>query len=594
MSGRRLSPVVWTLLAILALAATLRVVGLFYGLPYSYYFDEEHLVRRAVAMGSGDLNPHWFHKPALLFYLLFAEYGAYFVIGRIAGAFASVQDFAIHYMLDTGAFYAIGRVTVCLLGLATLVAVYETGRRLYGRTAGLVASAVLAVTQGHIALCQVIKEDVPAAFFGALALLALARFLEQGKTRDLAWAGLFTGLGTATKYYPLVLATPIALAPWLRARARGERGGLDRSWIGPAVAVAAFFVGSPFNFLDSTWVRETWRVRILPILGKSSHVADDATYAGQGLLASARDFVAAILAPDAMGLILGTAALVAIVFLLLRRRPPDVVLLLALLPFAALAIVANPSATEARHLNLVFVVLALATGAGAASLSAGSRLDRSWIARGIGAGLVALALLPPALGALRRDFALDRIDARTRALDWIQANLPAGTRILSEAEHVKLVDRPENVADLLRQAKELIGDGPWTSHLVDYYRLKLEAAQRYPGPTYDLLVIHEPWWRRSEAAPGEVHYRDEEKDEAMGNPLHLRGVDPLEEYRRRGYRYLVVTENNKFKYQTEPWRSRVESFAQFYSDIDRQMVLEKEFSDEGLPYGKVVKIYRFP
>ncbi|MBI3843841.1 MAG: glycosyltransferase family 39 protein [Planctomycetes bacterium] len=577
------------LLGILALAIVLRAIGLAWGLPFSYYFDEDHVVKRAVQMGSGDFNPHWFHKPALLYYLLFVEYGIYYVAGRITGAFGAVEDFAVHFVLHTGVFYAIGRVTVCTLGVATVWIVYRAGARLYDRTAGLVAALVLAVTAGHVASCQVVKEDVPAAFFTALSILLLSRFLHTGKSRDLAWSGLVAGLGTATKYYPIVLALPIALAPWIRARARREPERLRRAWIGPALTLAGFFAGSPYNFLDSTWVRETWRVRILPILGKSPYAASDATYHGQGLLASARDFVASIAAPDALGVVVAAAALAALIFLIVKRRPADLILLAALLPFAVLAIVANPSATEARHLNLAFVVLTLACGRGASALVTRLRLDRSIATQGAAVAIGCVALVPAVVAVARHDRLLTRVDARARARRWIESHIPAGTKILANTNSLQLVDSEQNVADLFRRAEALKGEGPWTAHLDDYYRIRLAASRRYRGPTYDLLVLYEPWWKSSEGEWNAV------TDPAMTNPLLVRDAEPLDAYRARGFRYFVSLENVKGKYLVEPMRKSFPHFANFYEAVDRELAVEIEFVDpeNPLPDGPLVRIYRF-
>ena len=65
------------LLSVLLLAAALRLWGLLHDLPFSYFGDELHFMRRAMAIGTGDLNPHWFHKPAFLMYVLAFCYGLY-------------------------------------------------------------------------------------------------------------------------------------------------------------------------------------------------------------------------------------------------------------------------------------------------------------------------------------------------------------------------------------------------------------------------------------------------------------------------------------------------------------------------------------
>src|SRR5580765_2306368 len=61
------------LAALLALAATLRLVGIEYGLPFGGLLnpDEQNIVPRAWRMvhGSG-LDPHWFDYPTLVLYVL--------------------------------------------------------------------------------------------------------------------------------------------------------------------------------------------------------------------------------------------------------------------------------------------------------------------------------------------------------------------------------------------------------------------------------------------------------------------------------------------------------------------------------------------
>ena len=90
------------LAGVVLLGAALRFAGVFHDWPYSYYGDELHLMKRSIAMGTGDLNPHWFHKPGLLMYLLLGSYGGFFVVGRLIGKFASSAAFGA-YFLSVGA-----------------------------------------------------------------------------------------------------------------------------------------------------------------------------------------------------------------------------------------------------------------------------------------------------------------------------------------------------------------------------------------------------------------------------------------------------------------------------------------------------------
>ena len=50
-------------------------------------------MNRALAFGTGDLNPHNFLYPTLYFYVLFAWEGLFVLAGRAAGVFESLAAF---------------------------------------------------------------------------------------------------------------------------------------------------------------------------------------------------------------------------------------------------------------------------------------------------------------------------------------------------------------------------------------------------------------------------------------------------------------------------------------------------------------------
>lgn len=63
--------------AIVLIGALLRIVPIWFGLPYSHARpDEETAVGHAVAVLGGDLNPHFFHWPSLIFYGLAVPFAA--------------------------------------------------------------------------------------------------------------------------------------------------------------------------------------------------------------------------------------------------------------------------------------------------------------------------------------------------------------------------------------------------------------------------------------------------------------------------------------------------------------------------------------
>ena len=152
-------------LVLIAVSLAIRLWGVNHGLPSSYYSDERHFINRAMGFGTGDLNPHWFHKPALYMYLLFFEYGLFFLVGKITGMFGTIHDFARLYVNNPSSFLIIGRVTTALFGTATVLLIYKLGKKMYGSGIAFVAACFLAFTFAHVKCSHDVKADIPAAFF---------------------------------------------------------------------------------------------------------------------------------------------------------------------------------------------------------------------------------------------------------------------------------------------------------------------------------------------------------------------------------------------------------------------------------------------
>src|SRR5204863_4877148 len=112
------------LVAVLAGAAALRIVGIAYGRPFPLFSPaEKSIVPRAWQMvHGGGLDPHWFDYPSLLMYLL-APFQAW----------------------QGSPSYLTARVVVLVLALGAIAAAWWLGTRAYGVTAGPVAAAIVAV-----------------------------------------------------------------------------------------------------------------------------------------------------------------------------------------------------------------------------------------------------------------------------------------------------------------------------------------------------------------------------------------------------------------------------------------------------------------
>ena len=116
------------------------------------------------------------------------------------------------------------RFTAAVVGAATVLLVYELGRLLYGRKAGLLAALLIALMPYHVVVTRQVLLDGPMTFFATLTLVLLARFAKSGRPAWLYCAGAAMGLTFLAKETSIVLLGAIyaflALSPQLRVRLR--------------------------------------------------------------------------------------------------------------------------------------------------------------------------------------------------------------------------------------------------------------------------------------------------------------------------------------------------------------------------------------
>lgn len=576
------------LFVVIGLALFLRLWGINHDLPYNYYPDERHFINRSLAFGSGDLNPHWFHKPALYMYILFFEYGVYFLIGRALSWFNSVDDFARYYFTDPTAFFLLGRTTTTLFGVATVYLTYLVGKKYGSERIGLLAALFLAVTFGHVRSSHFALTDVPTTFFSVLSFLFLVKIVDTGRFRYYLLAGLFAGLGTATKYYSITLLPSLYLAHilfhWSQNRFWWKKI-IDTKIIGGfAMWGFGFFLGSPYNFLDPFW----FRTHILPMFtGKGGTVADKSVFqnSGQTPLAILQIWDV-IFSPMGMGIVLGFLSLVGVVYLCFRHSLKDLVLFSAPLIFILIAAFTNPFYSQGRHLNPIYPFLCLAAAVIVDKvLNVGWLKRQSWVA----ALVCFLSIAPSVYQAVKFNYVISQKETRTLAKEWVEGNIPEGAKIVLDAHGPALNWSVERLRELYEKAKKETRPGPFTTHLERYFHYQMEAAG---GVTYDILQINHAWWKEKEEV-SQANTIISDRDLDFGNPIWGWGVMSFDFYRSSGYQYIITTSEDYAIYMQEPRKSNFPSTYAFYRDLFEKGIMVKEFRPEPWNHsGPVVKIFK--
>lgn len=597
----RSAAAVAALTAVLLIAALLRLWGLFHDLPFSYFGDELHFMKRSAALGTGDLNPHWFHKPALLMYVLAFADGLYYLVGRLTGQFDSTAAFGARLLTDPAPFLLLGRTVVFLTGLATVFVVWRIARRVFGTVAAAFsAGLVTAVLAPMVASSQVIKSDVPSGLLIALSVLVYLRTREDGRRRWLILATLLAGAAMGTHYYGVVLVPTYGLMELGRALTRRDPWGkaILRAAVVPVLFTLGFFLTSPYNFLDPLWpsaMAEQLQKTFFPEPGQVHFEPDSKTAFEPGTKeawwGASMAFLRVMTSSKSMSLTLTILAALGMIETL-RRRETRWYGLLVLIPFAFFFLAAITVAAyhaQPRHLNAVYPLLATLVWPGALLLAgllpAARRQPR--LAGGIALVVVALACIPSFAETAQTNREITRLDSRLVSYHWILKNLPADARILVD-DYGPILQPDQDALDRQRAVLMTLEKGPFTHH----QGTRLALLQRYPpreGRNIDELG-HQ-WWLPAEKTNAELRSNDRDLD--MGNPIVSRQPKTLAEYRAEGVRY-VVTNSDAQKVYFDPKRgltTTFPSFTRFYRELGALRPLRQFDPEEWGGKGPVIWIY---
>lgn len=515
--------------ALLVVAFVLRVWGIDHGMPWAYNTDENaHFVPRAIGMFGHDLNPRYFVNPPAFTYVLHAVFAVWF------GGRVGVSD---QFAADPEPVWIAARLTAAVLSTAAVGLLVWAGNRLFGRAAGLLAGAVLAVAFLPVFYSHQALNDAPTLAPVCLALAGAAGALRGGGNRDWLIAGAGLGLACATKYTGGIVLLAIVAAALVRAAAPGGRGPALRGLgLAGGAALAAFLLANPYALLDFDSFRDGL-----------THQSD-ASGEAAGKLGQSQDngwlhYLWAL--TWGLGWVPLAAAAAGAVSLVRRDRPA-----LALLLPAPLLFIAFMGAQErffGRWLMPILPFLCLLAAAGAvwlvALLARGGPGRRMAVAGGV-AGLV---LVQGLVMSVHVDRVLSREDTRNQARDWLVSTVPPGRKLVVEpflpnvwAQDIGLPSRQTSTGN--RWLK-------WPTSRSD---VDPDTGERVPGGVV-------------------VNVEDYEKT--------LR-PELLDEYRRGRFCWVVVGSHQRDRAFAEP--EKVPEAIAYYERLEREARLAARFR----PYDK--------
>lgn len=235
------------LIFILLIAFFLRLWGLKFGLPQIYHTDESYIISKAkmilenkgASMGGSYFGLfHYFIAVLLYFFWI------------VAGSF--LGRFPTPIQIPISDFVLFGRFLSVLVSTTTIFFTFRLGKLLYGRTVGLLASAILAVTFIDVLIAHYFKQDVYIQLFTLLVLYFSVKILLRVKRSDYLFSGFFVALATAFKINSVISVLPFFSAHILsqKKKINLKKILLDHNLIGGMllVCLGIFSLFVPFYF----------------------------------------------------------------------------------------------------------------------------------------------------------------------------------------------------------------------------------------------------------------------------------------------------------------------------------------------------------
>lgn len=475
-------------IAILALAASLRVPLVVGGLPYISYTDEGgvlHPVMRLVRTGGWD--PGWYQYPSLSMYLTAAVVHASRPMYGLIHGRPLVEDIPpeedLYDLIAPPAVIFAGRGVVVAASLVTVLLGMALARRLAGDSAALAAGLLLALTPALVQrACIVVTDTISAAFVAGVLLAAemlrsILRTEEPSSPaarRQALVAGGLAGLAAATKYPAAAVFVVILVAVFLPGGFSWRR--LRLAVLCALAAVLATLVAMPALVFSTRQV----------VSGLVAQARDYATFSHtRGLFRQA-------LAGEELGWLLTLAGLLGLVLLGLRRETRPTVF--GWLAFAALLLAPLLRYGFQPFRNALPLVPPFAVAAAVFFFpaSAGRSTARSALGA-VGLLLVLSSFVPGLISTYRHR----RVrDSRSSFIDWLVTNARPNHRVLFVRELSFLPKELERVPATVvvapwREAKALAEGG--TFDALVYPKFNLAAAVPTSDASMTDLLRFEAW-----------------------------------------------------------------------------------------------------
>ncbi len=411
------------LILILILGVVVRLWGINFGLPYIQHLDEGGVTYTAFFAAANHLKPDMYFHTTFLPYSLILLYGVYYLFGLIFHLWGSTQQFFTAFLKDPSIFILIGRMITVMISVASIVLIYWIGKKLYDYKIGLISALFLSLAFLHVQESHYIKEDVMMGFFGLLIYYNSYQLSQKGRYRNYLLCGLFLGLSFALKYNFFVFL-PVFIVSHLLVGFQSKHKWLYlnlKFLTAIFIVVTLYFFINPYVLID--WHKAVRQLDYQKELSIVQWVSSEGQpvwvyYISHHLL-------------NGIGFPLLILSVLGVFYSVFgKKNTKDILLVTTPVCFFLLIGIAGGT-NFSRYVVMIIPQLMLIAAVMINRLV--NMINQTQPKKNFLLFFASiLAVIPSAILVIKFDYYLSSNDTRILAKNWIEKNIPAGTRLVNE------------------------------------------------------------------------------------------------------------------------------------------------------------------
>lgn len=538
------------LILVIIVSFVLRFVGVNWQLPYSYQTEEYKTVNYALKMAATkSLNPKFFEYPSLYLYFMLFVYGLLFIIGKILGFYSSAEDFAIKFFNDPTIVYVVGRFFSTFFGGLVVIAAYYLGKMLYNRRVGLISATMISFLPIWVIYSHFIKSEMFSNFLVVLFAIFIYKYFLTDNNKFFYISCALLGLATSSRY----LSLPAGIIILVVLFYKDKRFFAKKTFLLGVLLIILFFVlGTPYSILDyKTFIKDITGIIKGPELELKRNILN-------GVLITFHNYLY-------MGnktIVIGLICFLGTIFSILFKPTMKEVMLFSV--FLIYFIINSTHYFPAW--GFLFTAFPFYIILGAKLVDEITKRTKFAIYG------FCLLMFVPLYESISIDISFCLKDTRTIALEWIEKNIPYGTKIL--------IDRYPNSPPLKmtkKQLEKLYKKAVELNHYKKeyfYWQLKVHYGENYG---YEIYEVYHP--------PHEVGTIKHQVEEAQKVRELIDVSIGIDEIKKLGIEYFVY---NSYSAQvtTEP------QIKKFYQEVEERTKLIAEFKPKTKFHpGPMIRIY---